>query len=74
MSVAERAARLKAEFDARLPWTCHHCGSGALRPWLPKTVLRWSCKGCGGEVTRFATDRRGTWICVACRKEFCEAS
>lgn len=73
MSRRERADRLKAELDARRPYACHHCGSGALRPWLPTRVLHWNCKDCGGEVTRFATDRRRTWICVACSREFCES-
>ena len=49
---AERLWRIKEASRARRPYTCPHCGSGALWPTL-------------------AADRRRTWICLDCRREFC---
>lgn len=54
MGRRERLRRLKSEIKARQPYTCPHCGSGALLP-------------------SFATDRRATWICADCDREFCVA-
>lgn len=51
MTVTERLWRIKAESKARQPYTCPHCGSGALCP-------------------TFTTDRRATWQCVECGREF----
>ncbi len=71
MTRTERLWRLKQESKARQPYTCPHCGSGALAPSF-SAFYRYP-DDTAGDVPRL-TDRRDTSICTACRREFCEAS
>jgi ribosomal protein L37AE/L43A len=47
------------------------------RLWRLKTALKarapYTCPHCSGGALwpTLATDRRGTWICVDCHREFC---
>jgi ribosomal protein L37AE/L43A len=69
MTRTERLWRVKDESKARSPYTCPHCGSGALA--LSLVYYRYP-DGTPEEKRRL--DRRGTWVCVVCRREFCEAN
>jgi ribosomal protein L37AE/L43A len=51
MKQSEFVWRLQAEVKARQPYTCSHCGSGALCPvfaWDRRGT--WQCVDCGREL------------------------
>lgn len=70
MSRTERLWRLRAELRARMPYTCPRCSSGAI---CPSFSGRYRYPDDTPEDVPRQPDRRGTWLCTDCGREFCEA-